>query len=37
MEPPWHEMRRFRNRALLFGLGVVAMYLPGAGAVALAA
>ena len=37
MEPPWREMRRFRNRALLFGLGVAAMYLAGAGAVALAA
>ena len=37
MEPPWREMRRFRNRALLFGLGVAVMYLAGAGAVALAA
>ena len=37
MEPPWRQMRRFRNRALLFGLGVAAMYLAGAGGVALAA
>jgi len=37
MEPPWRQMRRFRNRALLFGLGVAVMYLAGAGALALAA
>jgi ATP-binding cassette subfamily B protein len=37
MAPPWREMRRFRNRTLLFGLGVAAMYLAGAGTVALAA
>ena len=30
-------MRRFRNRALLFGLGVSAMYVAGAGILALAA
>ncbi len=37
MQAPWQEMRRFRNRALLFGLGVGVMYAAGAGAVALAA
>jgi ATP-binding cassette, subfamily B, bacterial len=37
MEPPWRQMRRFRNRALLFGLGVAVLYLAGAGALALAA
>jgi ATP-binding cassette, subfamily B, bacterial len=37
MEPPWRQMRHFRNRALLFGLGVGAMYVTGAGLLALAA
>jgi len=37
MEPPWRQMRHFRNRALLFGLGVGAMYVAGAGLLALAA
>jgi ATP-binding cassette, subfamily B, bacterial len=37
MEPPWRQMRHFRNRALLFGLGVAAMYVIGAGLLALAA
>jgi ATP-binding cassette, subfamily B, bacterial len=37
MQPPWEQMRHFRNRALLFGLGVAAMYLAGAGILALAA
>src|SRR5580693_2815408 len=37
MEPPWRQMRRFRNRALLFSVVVAAMYLAGAGALALAA
>jgi ATP-binding cassette, subfamily B, bacterial len=37
MQPPWEQMRHFRNRTLLFGLGVAAMYLAGAGILALAA
>ena len=37
MQPPWQQMRLFRNRALLFGLGVGGMYVAGAGALALAA
>jgi ATP-binding cassette, subfamily B, bacterial len=37
MEPPWRHMRHFRNRTLLFGLGVAAMYVAGAGILALAA
>jgi ATP-binding cassette, subfamily B, bacterial len=37
MQPPWQQMRHFRNRALLFGLGVGGMYVAGAGALALAA
>lgn len=37
MAPSWQQMRRFRNRALLFGLGVAAMYVAGAGVLALAA
>ena len=37
MEPPWRQMRHFRNRALLFGLGVGAMYVAGAGLLALSA
>jgi ATP-binding cassette, subfamily B, bacterial len=37
MEPPWQQMRHFRNRALLFGLLVGGMYVAGAGALALAA
>ncbi len=37
MEPPWRQMRHFRNRALLFGLGVGGMYVAGAGLLALAA
>jgi ATP-binding cassette, subfamily B, bacterial len=37
MREPWRQMRRFRNRTLLFGAGVAAMYLAGAGLLALAA
>ena len=37
MAPSWRQMRHFSNRALLFGLGVAAMYLAGAGILALAA
>jgi ATP-binding cassette subfamily B protein len=37
MQAPWRQMRRFRNRALLFGAGVAAMYLAGAALLALAA
>ena len=37
MEPPWQQMRHFRNRAFLFGAVVAVMYLAGAGALALAA
>ena len=37
MEPPWRQMRHFRNRALLFGVGVAAMYVVGAGLLALSA
>jgi ATP-binding cassette subfamily B protein len=37
MEPPWRQLRHFRNRALLFGLVVGAMYAAGAGLLALAA
>ena len=37
MEAPWQQMHRFRNRAVLFGLGVAAMYVAGAGVLALAA
>jgi ATP-binding cassette, subfamily B, bacterial len=37
MEPAWRRMRHFRYRALLFGLGVSAMYVAGAGILALAA
>ena len=37
MEPPWRQMRHFRNRALLFGVVVAAMYLIGAGILGLAA
>jgi ATP-binding cassette, subfamily B, bacterial len=37
MEPPWRQMRHFRNRALLFGLGVGAMYVAGTALLALAA
>jgi ATP-binding cassette subfamily B protein len=37
MEPPWRQLRHFRNRVLLFGLVVGAMYAAGAGLLALAA
>jgi ATP-binding cassette subfamily B protein len=37
MDPPWRQLRHFRNRALLFGLVVGAMYAAGAGLLALAA
>ena len=37
MDPAWRQMRRFRYRALLFGLGVSAMYVAGAGIISLAA
>jgi ATP-binding cassette subfamily B protein len=37
MDPAWRQMRHFRYRALLFGLGVSAMYVAGAGILALAA
>src|ERR1700689_3373878 len=37
MEPPWRQMRHFRNRALLFSLAVAAMYAAGAGLLAVAA
>jgi ATP-binding cassette, subfamily B, bacterial len=37
MEPPWQQMRHFRNRALLYGAWVAVMYTAGAGALALAA
>ncbi|MGH3257234.1 MAG: ATP-binding cassette domain-containing protein [Streptosporangiaceae bacterium] len=37
MEPAWRQMRHFRHRTLLFGAGVAAMYVAGAGAIALAA
>jgi ATP-binding cassette, subfamily B, bacterial len=37
MEPPWRQMRHFRNRALLFGTVVAAMYVVGAGVLGLAA
>ena len=37
MDPAWRQMRHFRYRALLFGLGVSAMYVAGASTVALAA
>ncbi len=37
MEPPWQQMRHFRNRAFLYGAGVALMYVAGAGALALAA
>jgi len=37
MEPPWRQMRHFRNRALLFGTVVAAMYIIGAGILGLAA
>jgi ATP-binding cassette, subfamily B, bacterial len=37
MEPSWRQMRDFRNRALLFGVGVAAMYVVGAGILAVAA
>jgi ATP-binding cassette, subfamily B, bacterial len=37
MDPAWRQMRRFRYRTLLFGLGVSAMYVAGAGILALAA
>jgi ATP-binding cassette, subfamily B, bacterial len=37
MEPSWRQMRRFSHRALLFGVVVAAMYVVGAGLLALAA
>jgi ATP-binding cassette, subfamily B, bacterial len=37
MDPAWGQMRHFRYRALLFGVGVSAMYVAGAGTLALAA
>ncbi len=37
MEPPWRQMRHFRNRTLIFGIGVAAMYVIGAGILGLAA
>jgi ATP-binding cassette subfamily B protein len=37
MEPSWRQLRRFRNRALIFGIAVAAMYSTGAGILALAA
>ena len=37
MAGPWRELRRFRHRTLLYGLFVAAMYILGAGALALAA
>jgi ATP-binding cassette, subfamily B, bacterial len=37
MEPPWRQMRHFRNRTLLFGGVVAAMYVVGAGILGLAA
>jgi ATP-binding cassette, subfamily B, bacterial len=37
MEPSWRQMRRFSNRALLFGTGVAAMYVAGAGILAVTA
>jgi len=37
MEPSWRQMRRFSNRALLFGTGVAAMYVIGAGILAVTA
>ena len=37
MEPSWRQMRRFSDRALLFGVGVAAMYVAGAGLLAVTA
>jgi ATP-binding cassette, subfamily B, bacterial len=37
MHAPWRQMRHFRNRTMLFGAGVAAMYVAGAGVLALAA
>jgi ATP-binding cassette, subfamily B, bacterial len=37
MEPSWRQMRRFSNRAVLFGTGVAAMYVAGAGILAVTA
>jgi ATP-binding cassette subfamily B protein len=37
MAPAWRQMRRLRYRALIFGLGVGAMYVVGAGILALTA
>src|SRR6202044_4036565 len=37
MEPPWRQMRHFRNRAPLFSVVVAAMYAAGAGLLAVAA
>src|SRR5580698_4172822 len=37
MAGPWAQLRRFQQRALLFGLIVAAMYVTGAGALGLAA
>jgi ATP-binding cassette, subfamily B, bacterial len=37
MDPAWRHMRHFRNRTLLFSLCVAAMYVAGAGLLAIAA
>jgi ATP-binding cassette subfamily B protein len=37
MAASWRQMRRFRNRTMLLGTGVAAMYLAGTGLLALAA
>jgi ATP-binding cassette subfamily B protein len=37
MEPSWRQMRHFRNRAMIFAVAVAAMYVAGAGILALAA
>jgi ATP-binding cassette, subfamily B, bacterial len=37
MAAPWRQLRHFRNRTLLFGLVVAAMYVAGAGVLGLAA
>ena len=37
MTGPWRQLRHFRNRTLLFGLAVAAMYVAGAGVLGLAA
>jgi ATP-binding cassette subfamily B protein len=37
MEPSWRQMRHFRNLAMIFAIAVAAMYVAGAGILALAA